>query len=245
MPGPQDDFLSQFFASAGIGVLNLFEGHKARRYGVHATPLYVLADKGLENLIRIQMKQESAKKESAAYTPGERYEYPFFAALANSHKGAVAALLGLSSSIYDGVDITEGFKFRKDLTGYQDRTPLSWAAQEGRMSIVKALVKGGLGINERDRNGRTPLLRSLYNGHEAVAQLLIDGGADVNVQAKNGWTALDQASRNGHEAVARLLIDGGADVNAQIIGEWKEGATALMRASENGHEAVARLLRSA
>ncbi|KAG7284870.1 hypothetical protein NEMBOFW57_009485 [Staphylotrichum longicolle] len=126
---PQADFLSQFFASAGIGVLNFFKGYIARRYGVHATPLYVFADKGLENLIRTQMEQESAENKSAAYHPGERYEYPFFAALANSHKGAVAALLGLPSTNHDDVDITEGFEGRYYLMDYEGLTPLSWAAK--------------------------------------------------------------------------------------------------------------------
>ena len=237
MPNPQDDFLSQFFASGGIGVLNLFEGHKARRYGVHATPLYVLADKGLENLIRIRMKQESAKKESAAYTRGERYKYPFFAALANSHKGAVAALLGLSSSIHDGVDITEGFNYRKDLTGYQGRTPLSWAAQEGRLNIVKLLIRGA-DLDGIDERGYTPLRRALEKGQEAVARLLIDKGADVNAQDSSGSTALILASEDGYEAVARLLIEKGADVNAQ----GSSRSTALILALRNGYEAVARVL---
>jgi ankyrin repeat protein len=230
---PQDGFLTQFFASAGIRVINHLEKFKARRYSSHATPLYVLADKGMGNLIRIQMKRDPATE-----VPGERYQYPLFAALANGHKSAVAALLGVSSTVCDGVDITEGLNYKKDLRDYQGRTPLSWAAQEGRLSIVELLIQGGADLDGIDGRGYTPLHRALENGHEAVARLLIENGADVNAQDKGGWTALIWASQNGHEAVARLLIENGADVNAQD----KEGLTALIRASQNGHEVVARLL---
>jgi hypothetical protein len=230
---PQDDFLSQFFASGGIGVVNLFESSKSRRYGLHATPLYVLADKGLGNLIRTQMKREST-----AYVPGERYEYPLFAALANGYQDAVAALLGLPSTTHEGVDITEGLKYRKDFTKYKGRTPLSWAAQEGRLTTVRILIHGGANPDEADRGRHTPLVRALESGHEAVARLLIDRGADVDAKDKYGSTALISASEKGHEAVARLLIDKGTDVHAKN----KYRSTALILASCNGHEAVARLL---
>jgi len=230
---PQDGFLTQFFASAGIRVINRFEKFKVRQYGLDATPLYVLADKGLGNLIRIQRKQESP-----AYVPGERYEHPFFAALANGHKDAVAALLGLSSATCDGVDITEGLNHRKDFRGYQGRTPLSWAAQEGRLRIVELLIQGRADLNETDSRGQTPLHQAVENRNEAVARLLLRYGADVNAQNKDGSTALIWASENGHTAVVRLLINNGADVNAQN----KDRSTALLRALENGHEAVVRLL---
>lgn len=113
-------------------------------------PLYILADKGLDNLVRVQMQQESP-----AYIPGERYEHPLFAALANGHKGAAAALLGLSST--SCVDIMQGLKHRKDLTNYKGRTPLTWVAEEGRLSIVKALIEGGANTRVSDRKGCSPL----------------------------------------------------------------------------------------
>ena len=228
---PQDDFLSRFFASGGIGMVNFSQGFKSQRYGLDATPLYVLADNGLGNLIRTRMKTESS-----AYVPGERYEYPLFAALANGHQAAVAALLGLPSTTHDGVDITKGLKY--SFTDYEGRTPLSWAAQEGKLAIVRILIYRGANLDEADRERHTPLLRAVKSGHEAVACLLIDKGADIH--AKNNWgsTALILALANGHEAVARLLIDKGADIHAK--NNW--GSTALILALANGHEAAARLL---
>ncbi|KAK4220966.1 hypothetical protein QBC38DRAFT_550337 [Podospora fimiseda] len=196
----QDSFLTQFFSSGGIKVINYLEKFKARRYRSTATPLYVLADKGLGNLIRIQMK-----KEQPVCVSGERYKYPLFAALANDHKSAIAALLGVSSTVYNGVDITEGLNYRKDLKDYKNRTPLSWAAQDGRLAIAQLLVDRGADVNAQEKDGWTALMRASSNGHEAVAQLLVDRGADVNAQDNNGWTALMRASSNGHEAVAALI----------------------------------------
>jgi ankyrin repeat protein len=236
---PQDGFLTQFFAptrffvSTGIAVLNCLEKFRARRYSPYATPLYVLADRGLENLIRTRMKRDPATE-----VCGERYQYPLFAALANGHKSAIAALLRVPSTVCDGVDITEGLGYRKDLGDYKGRTPLSWAAQEGRLGIVGLLIQGGADLDELDGEGCTPLRRALENGHEAVAQLLIERGADVNLRDERGNTPLLWPSDMGNEGVVQLLIHNGADVNVRNVDGW----TALMRTSYNGKKAVVQLL---
>ncbi|OLN97663.1 putative ankyrin repeat protein [Colletotrichum chlorophyti] len=229
----QDDFMSQFFASAWIKVVSFCEGHKAQRYSSHVSPLYVLADRGLGNLVRTRMKRESP-----IYVPREKYEYPFFAALANGHKGAAAALLGLSSTICDGVDIMKGLKYKKDFKACKGRTPLSWAAQEGRLSFVKVLIRGGANAKETDRRGHTPLLLALQQGHEAVTRFLLDNGADIHTQDKNGDTALIWASKHGLVVVSRLLIEQGANVHSR--NNMRE--TALDLALKQGHNAVVQLL---
>lgn len=89
-----------------------------------ASLVYILADKRCPELIRARLEEDSQ-----IHVFGERYKYPLFTALANGHKDAVAALLNSSSRIYNGVDITEGLNHRKDLKEYENRTPLSWAAQ--------------------------------------------------------------------------------------------------------------------
>lgn len=232
---PQDNFLSRFFASDGIQLINLFEKYKARRYSPDASSLYILADKGLEHLVRSELKREKP-----GHVQGERYKYPLFAALANGHQGAVAALLGLSSTICDGADIMGGLKHKKDLMNYKGRTPVSWAAQEGRLGLLQALVQGGAVVNHFDEEGRTPLARASLNGHEVVVRLLLKNGADVDAHDYNDEeSALINASLGGHEAVVRLLIEHGANIEAHYL---MTGGTALTWASYHGHEAIARLL---
>ncbi|RDW72727.1 uncharacterized protein DSM5745_07899 [Aspergillus mulundensis] len=164
--------------------------------------------------------------------------YPFFAALANGHKDAVAALLNCHSAIINGLDMTEGFTQRRDLVNYKKRTPLSWAAQEGHMELVKSVLASGVDIDERDQTGQTALVRAIENDHGDVAMLLISEGADVNA-AKNGEeSALVTAVIRGNEHMVNALIDAGADVNAFSGPE----RTVLRCACERGSENIARLL---
>ena len=119
---------------------------------------------------------------------------------------------------------------------WQGLTPLSWAAQQGKLGFVKVLLPNG--IDETDEDGGTPLVRASENGHKDIARLLIAKGADLEKQDGEGRTPLLGASARGHEAIVQLLIAGGANVNARS----PDGLTALMVASTVGHEATARLL---
>ncbi|KAK7423653.1 hypothetical protein QQX98_000843 [Neonectria punicea] len=200
---PQDEFLSRFPVPNWISIINLFENFKVRKYSLDASLFYLLAEKGFSELIRTRLKEDPH-----IHVFGERYGYPLFAALANGNKDAVAALLNSPSSICNGVDITEGLNCRKDLKEYKNRTPLSWAAQDGRAGIVKLLLQTGTTANEVDRGGRTSLSRASENGHEAVARLLIEKGADVSASDMDGWAPLSRALKNGHEAVIDTTLKG-------------------------------------
>ncbi|KAL4984098.1 hypothetical protein BDW68DRAFT_23834 [Aspergillus falconensis] len=61
----------------------------------------------------------------------------------NYHKDAVAAIPNCPSTIANKVEITQGLNHRRDLVGYGIETPLSWAAREGRVEIVKFLLQSG------------------------------------------------------------------------------------------------------
>ncbi|KAL2809924.1 hypothetical protein BJX63DRAFT_423490 [Aspergillus granulosus] len=187
---PQDEFLSAFPVSDWVNASNLFEKFKVRRYSPDISLFYLLAEKGLPELITTRLKDDQH-----IHVFGGRYRYPLFAALANCNGDAAAALLMSPSRVCDGVDITNGLNHRKDLKDYENRTPLSWAAQEGRVGIVKLLLQAGSRLDEVDLGGQTPLLRALGNGDEAVARLLIDKGADVNASDRNGGPMSMQAAK--------------------------------------------------
>jgi ankyrin repeat protein len=59
-------------------------------------------------------------------------------------------------------------------------TPLLYAARDGHIESVRALLQGKADINLPDPDGTTPLLLTLINGHWDTAKLLIDSGANVN-----------------------------------------------------------------
>ena len=52
------------------------------------------------------------------------------------------------------------------------RTPLLWAAEQGRVDIVKMLLDTGKCQGSIDRSGWTPLSLAKANGHDEVVSLL-------------------------------------------------------------------------
>ena len=112
-------------------------------------------------------------------------------------------------------------------------TGLMFAARDGKIEAVRALLAAGAHVNFADPDGSTPLIVALMNGHWDVAKLLIESGADVNAWDWWGQTPLFMAvDMNTLPTGARvelptmdfatgldiinLLIAKGANVNVQL-----------------------------
>ncbi|KAJ6445212.1 eukaryotic translation initiation factor 3 subunit B [Purpureocillium lavendulum] len=230
----QDRFLAQFPLSGWIGLVNMFERYRIRRYTSHASLFYILAEKGFSRLIRTRLRQDQNINIS-----GERHCYPLFAALVNGHRDAVRALLRQGTPTPAGKDIADGLDYGKGHSVQKGKSPLLWAVHRGDDAVVQALIQGGADVDARNaRDGIIALVWAAQNGHEAIARVLINSGADVNAKDRPGYTALHLAAQNGHEAIVRMLIDSGADFNAKD----GSGYTALQLAAQHGHEAIVRML---
>lgn len=231
---PQDQFLSAFEFKNWVQIYDRFEKFANRRYGLGVGLHYILADQGCSRLIRARMQD----KPDFHSIKGGRYRYPIFAALANGHKDTVAALLGISSTIEDGVDMTDGLNHRKDLIGYKRETPLTWAASQGRLGIMNNLVRicPKSEIEMRNAWGRTPLQVAIKNGHEACAASLFEVGAIVDM-VNFGSELLSFAAINGLEGILSLLIAMGASVIPDSSYDLP-----LLFAVSAGREATVRLL---
>jgi len=148
-------------------------------------------------------------------------------------EGVVKLLLDL------GVDMESNYPNR--------RTPLSYAAENGREAISQLFIDAGANPDVEDLNWRTPLSYAAENGHEGVVRLLLDtarlrlakNGVDVNSKDKDDQTPLSWAARNDHKEVVKLLLaEDEIDVNLKD----KDEQTPLLWAARNGFEEVLKLL---
>ena len=131
-----------------------------------------------------------------------------------------------------------------DSSSESGRKPLSWAAGNGHLGIVKLLL-GRKDVNPDaidKSDGRTPLSLAAGNGHLGIVKLLL-GRKNVNsdtTDESDGRTPLTWATKNGHEGIVKLLLCQ-KDVNPDAKDKW-DGRTPLSWAAGNGHEGIVRLL---
>ncbi|KXH64748.1 hypothetical protein CNYM01_02062 [Colletotrichum nymphaeae SA-01] len=232
----QRQFLSQFPLEDWIRIYNCFEKHRIRHYRPQTSFVYIFSEMDCSRLIRTIPDKIWERH------PGDRYNYPLFAALAHGNCNSVAALFGMPSVIYNGTNIMEGLAHRRDFSDFKLRTPLSWAAQDDRLGMVKLFLQAGYNVNEPDYGLSTPLHRAAKQGHESVVKLLMENGANVDPADRLFRTPLFLAVMHGREATVRILLEYNADVDMR---GGKRCSTPLHEASKAGHkvaEAIVKLL---
>jgi ankyrin repeat protein len=114
-----------------------------------------------------------------------------------------------------GVDVNApsrwGWRLEND-----GQTPLTAAAQHGRVEVVRLLLQNGADPNLRDHGSdnphETPLATAAMHGRLEVCRILLEAGADPNVPTNpkqsgdpGNWTALDWALQANQPAAADLL----------------------------------------
>jgi ankyrin repeat protein len=109
-------------------------------------------------------------------------------------------------------------------------TPLMWAARDGSLRAMAALIDAGADVNARDTNNHwTPLLHAVHKQKPAAVALLLARGADPNAAA-GGMTALMMAADDPRPEMVKTLLDYGADPRVPGPG----GATPLSQAVSGG-----------
>ncbi|WP_285033346.1 ankyrin repeat domain-containing protein [Mycolicibacterium sp. lyk4-40-TYG-92] len=98
------------------------------------------------------------------------------------------------------------------------RTPLHYAAGDGKLDAVTALIAAGAEIDAREDTGQnTPLMFAAQRDDNIdVITALVEAGADVNLTNNKGETPLFIATRSYGTsgigaAILRYLLDHGAD----------------------------------
>ena len=98
------------------------------------------------------------------------------------------------------------------------RSALHYAALDGDIDQVVALIAGGADVDLADRAGFTPLHFAAQVGHAAMADKLIAAGASIDVRNQSGnaplWVALMNVRDEDGEIVS-LLLAAGSDPDAK------------------------------
>ncbi|ORY63313.1 uncharacterized protein BCR38DRAFT_524899, partial [Pseudomassariella vexata] len=199
---PQNDFLEEFALKKWIKQHNLYEKFEISRHTSSASLLYILAENNFARLIKAVRQRDPRIN-----IYGERYHYPLFAALINSHQDAVEALSQSGTTGSKNDDIFARLEYGQDFEALRVRTPLLWATKNGHEAIVQLLVENGAQIEAPDHHGRTPLSWAAEKEHKAIVQLLLEKGAQTEAPDEYyGQTPLSWAAENGHEAIVQLLV---------------------------------------
>jgi uncharacterized protein len=132
-----------------------------------------------------------------------------------------------------------------ELVGAQGgMTPLLFAARQGYVGTVAALLDAGVDVNAvKAGDGTSPLLIATLNGQFDLGVMLLDRGANPNLAADNGVTPLYAAinvqwapralypqprayldQRVGYLAFMKTLLDRGANPNVRLTRKvWYSG----------------------
>jgi len=252
---PQNKFVGEFPLSRWNFLSNLLQTYDIRCHSSNVSLLYILAEEDLPSLIRIELRHVQTID-----IKGERYGMPLLAAWAAGNEKALKALLtlnedeeicGLSSghnefspSDHDLHEAVSSLLLESRLESHikRDMTLLLWAAQHGKITLVKVMLANRkIDVNARDKKARTPLFWAAGNGHSEVVKLLLaHSDIKVNVIRNDyGQAPLSCAAMNGHSEVVKLLL---AHSDIEVNMKDSLGQTPLLMAAENGHSEVVKLL---
>jgi ankyrin repeat protein len=98
------------------------------------------------------------------------------------------------------------------------------------VKMIKFLIKEGVDINAKDKNGLTAFMICAGGGEFELLKLLIEKGADPKAIQKYGATALHDAASSGSAPVCRYLVEEcGLDI--EVLSSDKRGS--VMRQFES------------
>lgn len=155
-----------------------------------------------------------------------------------SEAWAYATATDVMKVIEDGADVDTS-------NGYNNWTPLHYAARIGTEEAVEALLEAmgekESAVNIQDKDSHTPLHHAArWNDHPKVVQLLLDQGAKIDARDKNDHTPLMVAAQwNANPLVVQKFLDFDAGM---VTATGAYSMTPLHYAAANNTPEVVKLL---
>jgi ankyrin repeat protein len=126
-------------------------------------------------------------------------------------------------------------------TAADGTTAIMYAAANGDLELVRALIKAGANVKPANQFGTSALTEAAIIGSAPIVDALLKAGADPNFKNIDGETPLMAAARSGKLDAAKALLDAGASINAK---ESWGGQSALMWASAQSQADMVKFLAS-
>jgi ankyrin repeat protein len=123
----------------------------------------------------------------------------------------------------------------------KDRSPLSYAAEEGHTDMVKMLLgQESIDVNMTGEDGKAAISWAATNGHEDIVRLLLAAdNIDKVPRDKRGRRPIFEAVEGGYMSIVHLLLDAGP------VDIWETdslGCSALNLAEEVRDQTMMRVL---
>jgi ankyrin repeat protein/nucleoside phosphorylase len=259
---PQETFLAQFPLEKWVWLHDHTEQYKIRRYGTGISLLYILTEKNLLRLFRIEVCQSQSFD-----TQGGRYDFPIIAAAAVNNTQMLELLLqcgadpnkcgrhykhalfaAVDKSNAPAVEVLMKHDTMSSLSAQLVRAYLSalicLAVKKKDISITKSLLQNRE-IVAASNLLAPPDFRSLI---EHVIDNETNGGFQMLIESKvigpgirdGFWDALVAASKYGKEAYARMFL---SKHGPYYVGDYAIfSAKPLLEAVGNNHETIVRIL---
>jgi ankyrin repeat protein len=121
------------------------------------------------------------------------------------------------------------------------RTPLMFAAQNGKNEHFGDLIAAGADLNAKDDDGWTALMYAAFYGSSFGVKDLLKAGADPKFEATDGRTAVLLAAQHGNSTSLEALLAAGGTLESRSL---KDTTPLILAAIGDDMESVERVLKA-
>jgi ankyrin repeat protein len=211
------------------------------------TPLHLAAAAGSQNIVALLLGAGARVNEK-----NKAGETPLQLAVKDDHLEVARLLLDKGAEPTD--ILAAAFAGRADLVGQfvaddkaavrrttaLEATSMHLAAWEGKVEVVKVLLRSGPVVNGVDGLGMTPLHLAALRGHDQVMRVLLDHKADIKAKTRQAQQPLTLAVMAGQLSTAKIFVERKA--NPKEKSSEAEYSLLHVAASEGHRDCLAWLL---